>query len=147
MPILTGLVANFRKQTMAAYSVEIWFTPSGPGVGATGGMIAAQPVIVVPDPDGTFSIDLQQTATLRPTVWFDISLRYLDAAGNYIARDDIPGRLDVGTLGGVLTDFISSTNQPIPGHLVEWGPTAPDPWPIGLVWADTSTGDIKRKTA
>ena len=142
MPLVTGTLSDFGLSSLTQYQPVIVFMPSG--VGFMGGrVLATRPIRVTPDAGGYFQVDLASTDTIEPAVWYGIQIQWLEPGGGYSYIDFEQSKLYVPTLGGNLPVLIDtpSTNQ----LMVIWQDTEPIPWPLGVVWANTITGDVRRK--
>lgn len=110
MATVTGSLMDLGLTVMPGLHPEITFT-ADPGVDG-GTIVAGRPVVVIPAADGAFSVNLWPTTTLRPATYYRITVRWLDAAGNFIGMSEIPAYLYVSDLGGVLGDLLVTSGAP-----------------------------------
>ena len=142
MPLITGTLSDFGLNTLSDYLPTIVFTPSS--VALVGGrVLATRPIHVTPNAVGYFEVELAATDTLEPTVWYEMQVRWLEPGGGYSHIDFVDFRLHVPPQGGTLLDLLrtTTTNR----LLVIWQEAEPNPWPVGVVWANPATGDLLRK--
>lgn len=145
MALITGVLADFERKAMTTRHPVLEFHPSGPGVRAGASVLYASRVISVqPAPStGEWSADLELTTLLSPEVWYEVSIKWLDEAGNFVSLDRLPGRLYVDS-PGAFTDKYRVKNAPWYAW-VEADPVAP---PVGANlgdWVlDSISGDLFR---
>jgi len=142
MAIVSGTLSDFGLTPLAGFQPTIIFTPSGVGVSGTR-LLATRPIQVTPNPDGQFQLDLMSTDDITPATWYEVQIRWLEPSGGYSHIDFVDWKLFVPAAGGPLGNLLRapSNNQ----LLVIWQATEPNPWPVGVVWANTTTGDLLRK--
>ena len=92
----------------------IEFHPSGPGVRSGSSTIYASRVITIEPAvsTGAWSDDLELTTILSPEVWYEVVIKWLDEAGNFISIDQLPGRLYVDS-AGLFTDKYRTAPNPL----------------------------------
>lgn len=140
MAIVTGYLADISD--LALPSPRIKFVPSGPSI--VGDFIhATKPVYAYPEEDGSWAVGLTETDSLRPSTYYTMTLEWLDDASNYMGADYLTWQLNVPSEGGEIGDLLGTFVAPN-SMQVFWGPAAPSPWPQGLVWVNSVTGDVKR---
>lgn len=105
MSVITGTLADFGFNILATFAAQIIFTPSGTvtgfGSGGVSLLLTTKPIVVTPSLlNGSFSTDLFPNSGTAPASWYTITIVWLDAAGNYVSRDEVPGRLIVPDAGG-----------------------------------------------
>lgn len=105
MPIVTGVLADFTRQAFLNLQPQILFRPSGPAVKSAGNVLYAPRVVVVEPTSSAWQVDLEQTDALDPATWYEVSIRWLDEAGNFTNEEWLPGRLYVPPTGGEFTDL------------------------------------------
>jgi hypothetical protein len=137
MALVTGTLSNFQLGSIAAFSPTITFTPSGPAV-LTPYLLATKPITVVPETDGTFSLDLFENIG-HPATWYTIRVEWLNGAGVPTGVDFIDWKLLVPPGGGALGDLIAVPSNPAMVWTSETPPTDPTP---GTWWFNPTTGDI-----
>ncbi|MFE7198523.1 hypothetical protein [Microbacterium oxydans] len=101
MALITGILADYERKAMTTRQPVIEFHPSGPGVRAGASVLYASRVVSVePAPStGAWTADLELTSLISPEVWYDVVVKWLDEAGNFISQDRLPGRLYVDSAG------------------------------------------------
>jgi hypothetical protein len=145
MATVTGTLSDFGYASLAPYQPVVTFTPTGPGVQG-GRLLAAKPVSLSPGAGtGYFEVDLAPTEGIVPETWYQISISWLDTNAGWIEKNFVGTKLEVPELGGPIGYLVKS--PPTPPPFVAWQPTAPDPWPIGLVWVNSITGDVNRRVS
>lgn len=142
MALVTGTLSDFNLASLASLNVRMVFTPSGTGLSSSR-IMAPRPISVVPNPSGSFSVELAPTVSLTPACWYELRIEWAEPGGGYSAADFPDFRIVVTVEGGPLINMIDVpvTNA----YMVAWQETAPDPWPVGLTWVNTITGDINRR--
>lgn len=149
MATVTGTLTDCGLGHLTGKAPQLVFTLSGSATDGSN-LYATDPITVTPGTDGTWSISLAPTETMQQSRYYTLSVRWLDAAGNFIKVDVPDWQIFVPTAGGTITDITQNyTSNPL---MVIYQATQPDPWPIGFVWLDTSvdtstSGDLKRRTA
>lgn len=118
MPTYSGKLQDFRFNAHPTLQPRLTFTPSGPGFDSSA-LRFTRPIEVTPAADGTFTVVLQSSTLITPITWYEITITWLDSAGNFISLDEVPGRLFTGETNGALTDFID-TGGATPGQ-AWWG--------------------------
>jgi hypothetical protein len=138
---VTGILTDFLNVPLAAFSPEIWFTPSGPAISnaANTALFSTKPIVVIPAADGTFTVNLQSTDFLQPSVWYMVSVRWLDSVGGYVGIDFIDWQLFVPTAGGAIGGIIAAPSNPAQVWVGETPPANPTP---GTWWLIPSTSDL-----
>lgn len=147
MPTVTGVLTDFGLSPVPGLQPVIRFT-AAPGIDGNSIRID-RGIEAIPAADGTFSATLASTDTLRPATGYRMSVKWLDAAGNFIGFNEIPGELYVPPEGGALEDllisfggapgltWVSLTEPPLQGPFTSWlrvDPTNQDDY-------DPTTGD------
>lgn len=124
MAEITGVLADYERKAMTTRHPVIEFHPSGPGVRAGAGVLYASRVVSVePSPStGAWTADLELTTIISPEVWYEVVIKWLDEAGNFISVDRLPGRLYVDSPGAFTEKY-----RTIPAPWEVW--VAPDPDP------------------
>ncbi|RZU64944.1 hypothetical protein EV379_1255 [Microterricola gilva] len=153
MSTVTGNLATFDLSSTDLAGVRIVFTPSGPAVAGTKLFLFTKPRYAYPAVDGSglFSINLAPTRDLRPESWYSIRVEWPDPNmygpnQGYIGVDFPDWRLYVPNEGGDFATLIGTFAKPN-DIFVWWSATAPSPWPVGLTWVNTITGDVTKRTA
>lgn len=137
MALITGVLADYERKALANSSVDrhpvIEFHPSGPGVKSVGGAVFASRIISVTPTisTGVWEVDLELTTLISPEVWYDVVIKWLDEAGNFISLDRLPGRLYVDS-PGVFTDKYRTRNAP----WYAWVEADPETPPAGASLGD-----------
>lgn len=140
---VTGNLNDFTGQGFPGLQPRIVFTPSGPGLSGTRIYATKRIVEEVPHSAGYFSVDLQVTEDMRPVVYYQVSIEWLDSGGNYVSVDNIDWKLFVPVGGGLITDLLDAPLNP----LLFWVDATPPPNPQpGQYWLNTITGDLKKWT-
>jgi hypothetical protein len=142
MPTVTGTLADFNLQALTGLRPKIIFRPNRSALSPTR-LYVARPIEVTPADDGSFSVELVPTQLLEPAAWYTIEIRWQEPSGRELGRDYPDWRVFVTAEGGTLSGLISTPADNT--LLVAWQPNQPDPWPSGLVWVNTITGDVVRK--
>lgn len=134
MPTVTGTLQDFGLASLSAYKPQIIFTPSQ-AASTRNSIFASRPIVVEPSTSGTFTVTLANTTILRPEVWYQITIRWLDPLAGYQSADFPQWKVRVPGDGGNLGELIETN----PSALETWiGPNPPsDPVPY-LWWIDTS---------
>ena len=144
MAVVYGKLTDFGLDPISTHQPRVVFTPSDNGV-FDGRLLATRPRTAIPDADGNFSVDLAPTTLVRPLVHYDIKILWLSVPGNLKSADHLAARLSVPEQGGSIADLLAvPADNP---YMWAFQPTQPDPWPVGLIWVNTDTGDIRRRTA
>ena len=105
MAIVTGTLTDFQGVPRPTLSPRVVFTPDGLATRGAG-VFFSLPISIIPNTDGTFSVGLVDTETLAPAdIFYRMKIEWLDAAGNFIGFDEMPGELRVPAAGGVLGDL------------------------------------------
>lgn len=138
MATVTGELATFGFSSLQPYSPEIVFTPSGPTTTALK-VRASKPVVVVPEMDQTFSVELTSTDTMRPAAWYTLSIRWLDSGGNFVSVDYPDWKLFVPSAGGDLATLLDVPANPAQ---VWVGVDPPSGATSGTWWLNPTTGDL-----
>lgn len=106
MAVMTGSLRDFAYRRMNFYNPRIIFTPSG--VGTRGEfLIASEPVVVTPDEQGEFTVNLEPTQGVVPQIWYRITIEWSDAAGNFQKQDNPDWVLVVPFAGGRVAQNIA----------------------------------------
>jgi hypothetical protein len=134
MPTVTGALQDFGLESLNAYKPEIIFTPSG-AASARNSLFASRPIKVIPASNGSFTVTLANTTILRPEVWYNISIRWLDPLAGYQAADFPQWRVRVPGAGGLLGDLIEAQPSSQETWIGDYPPNNPAPY---LWWIDTS---------
>lgn len=132
MALVTGVLSDYQLGHLTGEHPTIVFQPSGPAVDATGVFAPERATIVPISATGYFEADLQPTDTLRPAIYYTVSLQW--GRGR---RAQLPWRLSVPTGGGILADLLNVAAAP---GLV-WIGVDPPPT-AGVPWLDPVTGDL-----
>lgn len=146
MGIMTGVLADFRKNGIDNIGGRVIFTPRGPDGTADGYLLSTVPLVVNAGLGGVFSTNLIDPENTVNGYGFDVVVEWLDAAGGYIGRDYF-GVLYPPPGGGRVVDYLQRPGQGDSGSRWWVEPTPPDPWPNGVVWVDTTTWNTTRKVA
>lgn len=133
MATVTGALSDFGLKPFPELQPRLIFTPSGPSLSVSR-LFATKPVIVRPFGSGSFSVELQPTTTLRPVVWYTVTVEWLDPAGNYVSSDELSWKLFVPTAGGELSNLLETPANPF---LFWVGDTEPPNPQTGMLWLYT----------
>lgn len=149
MALITGVLADYERKALANSSVNrhpvMEFHPSGPGIKSIGGAVFASRVISITPAisTGEWEVDLELTTLISPEVWYEVIIKWLDDAGNFISKDRLPGRLYVDSPGGFTSKY-----RPIPAPWYAWVEASPAAPPMGSSlgdWVlDSVSGDLYR---
>jgi len=142
---VTGTLSDFGLQPIAGLYPEIEFMPSGPAVASGGRLLITEPVRTTPSSGGAFTVNLQESDDLVPVgMFYKMSVKWLDAAGNYVRVDSPDWKIRVPTGGGPIADLIQ---LPFGAALVVTSPTAPPLW-LGLAakWLQMDPNDPNNPT-
>ena len=141
MALVTGTLRDF--QVLGAWALnnaaQVEFIPSNAAF--SGADLRADDVIIATvDAGGSFSASLAPTASLQPAgTHYRVRIRWLGSRTDKVTN--VPGRLLVPGAGGNIGALLEQS----PGmEFVFWQPTQPDPWPVGSIWVNTVTGDVRR---
>jgi len=104
MPNVTGNLTDVGGGHLVGKYPEIHFTLNGPHAKA-GVMLPTQPLTVQPASDGSFTAPLQSTEDMLDDAWYNVSIQWLDSAGNYVKADFPDWNLQVPTGGGSFSDL------------------------------------------
>lgn len=115
MPTVTGTLQDFGLASLSAYKPQIIFTPSQ-AASTRNSIFASRPIPVEPSTAGTFTVTLANTTILRPEVWYQITIRWLDPLAGYQSADFPQWKVRVPSNGGNL------------GELIETDPSAQETW-------------------
>lgn len=110
-----GLIALVGKQ------IRLRFELSGPATEG-GRLLITDPIVVIPNADGSFAVDLWETTLLSPASWYQVSASWL-VAGQASAFEELPWKLRVPENGGPIGDLIVA---PPPPGVTAWGFGPPD---------------------
>lgn len=139
-----GKLTDFGLDPISQHQPRVVFTPSANGT-YNDRLLSKRPRTAVPTDDGSFSVDLAPTTRITPLVHYNVSITYLDANAGYERREYVLGGMSVPDQGGSISDLLE---QPADNpSLWAFQPDEPNPWPVGLVWVNTDTGDIRKRTA
>lgn len=139
MALVTGTLRNFGIESLAPYSPQIVFTPSGNAV-LGDYLLATDPIVVTPQVSGVFEVNLAPTVDIRPDCWYTIAIQWLDAGGNYIRKDFPDWKLRVPSIGGTVTALLAVPANPAQVWVGETPPPNPVP---GTWWLNPTTGELK----
>ena len=145
MPIatVTGNIKDITGQGFPGLQPRIVFTPSGPGVVGLS-VFTTKPVVkTTSHAEGYFSVDLQSTENMRPVVYYQVSIDWLDSGGNFVSVDHIDWKLYVPAAGGLLSDLFQTPMNPHTFWVDEDPPLYPQ---TGQYWLNPTTGDLKKWT-
>lgn len=136
MAAVTGNARFFSGAAPLPRDFTLILKPSGPGFNGAGSFWGP-PVEAKPNASGNFTFSVQPTIGLMPHVWYEISSRWLDDAGNYPGRDFPGWRVEVPSSGGDLSQLITVVGRGV-GHI--WiGPDAPPKPGKYTAWIDNSS--------
>ena len=142
MALVSGTLNDANLGHLAGRAPKLIFTLSEPAT-SDAGMFVTEPIIVTPNSNGAFVVDLEPTETMHQKRHYDLSVQWLDAAGNFIKVDFPDWDIFVPRGGGAFPDLIPGfTSNPF---MIFWQATEPNPWPVGTVWVNSITGDVLRK--
>lgn len=111
MVLVHGTLTDFGLQSLATKQPKVIFTPSGAGtLGAS--LFASDPIVVYPEPDGSFTVDLQPTDGVAPQVWYTVSIEHLKPGGQFTHYDVLGYKLFVPVIGGALGDMPDAPLSP-----------------------------------
>lgn len=135
MATIYGTLSDFGLQSLAAFEPQLKFTPSGAGVNGVR-LFAARPILCPVSADGSFAVLLEPTGGVVPEVWYEVSIEYLNAGGQFTSYDVLGYRLRVPAPGGAIGDLpdvplspetvLVSLSPPPPGFK-GWYLNAPGP--------------------
>lgn len=141
--VYTGSYVDCGLEALAAYQPKLEFVLSKESFSTDGRLLSTRPVVVVPATgSGAFVVQLVPNDLIRGDTTYLIRATYLDAAGNFTSIDLFS--FFARSSGGSITDMMPNGFRP---SLVYWQPEEPDPWPIGAIWVDSDTDDVRRRTA
>ena len=141
--VYTGNYVDCGLTALAAFQPKLEFVLSEESFSMDGQLLSTRPVTVTPSATvGAFSVSLVPNDLIRGNTTYKIRATYLDAAGNFTSIDLFSFYAREG--GGKVTDMMPSGFIPA---LVFWQPTEPDPWPIGSIWVNSITDDVRRRVA
>ena len=154
MATVTGTLNDVGLGHLADKEPEMQFTLSEIATSPQG-LFATDPVTVIPDEDGAFTVSLEPTETMHQRRYYRLAVRWLDSAGNFVKVDFPDWRVQVPAVGGDLSDLIPNYASDGAGWnplMVFFSPTEPDPWPVGSYWVDSSidtatSGDVRYRKA
>lgn len=102
MVMVTGYLRDFGLQSLAGLSPLIEFVPTSPGISGNDVLVDRPVVPATLQLNGRFDVELLPTAGIRPAMYYRIIVRWLDAAGGFVAYNEIPGVLNVTDEGGLI---------------------------------------------
>jgi hypothetical protein len=139
-----GKLTDFGLDPIDTYRPRVIFTPSRVGTFSDRLMIT-RPRTAVPTEDGSFAVDLVPTPRIRPLVHYNVKVTWLDPNAGFERVDQVLAPMSVPEDGGSISDLLSlPADNP---SLWAFQPDEPDPWSVGLVWVNTESGDIRKRTA
>lgn len=139
MALVTGALSDVGIEAFPDLKPLLKFTPSGPATAGTR-LFATKPVTVpVNAGSGIFSVDLQPTTSMRPAVWYVVTIEWLDPAGNYVSNDFLQWKLFVPSGGGNFGDLIGAPANPMLFWVSDTAPVSPQK---GQRWLNTTTSKI-----
>lgn len=144
MAIVTGILSSYARLPMYGLSPVIEFHPTGPSTQVFGSVIFASKTITATpsEVDGSWSVDLASTRDLLPATWYEVVVVWLDSAGNYVAKDFMPGRLYVPTTGGAFADLFRVGGNPLLVWIDSGAPTPPPSAVPGDLVFDPTTDNL-----
>ena len=139
MAIVTYALSAFDIQPFPDSQPRLKFVPSGNAINGTR-LFATKPIYSTPAGSGAGSVNLAPTDSVRPAIWYQIEIEWLDSEGNCRMVDHVPWQIFVPNAGGNLDDLIKVPANPM---LFYAGPTLPPQYNVpGAYWWDTTTDDI-----
>lgn len=136
MPIVSGTLRDVSSQPFPGLQPVIRFRLNKPAVTSGGALLATKDIVVTPNGNGDWSVNLTATDTLATgDVWYTIAISWLD---NTRVRWDFPDwRLYVPRKGGDLPDllerpanpslvWVGLAPPPTPGPQMKWLEESPD---------------------
>lgn len=145
MATFTGSVWNFARASGSEKAPYLRMVPSGPASkGST--LFYPDPVDIIPDQYGLFSVELQSTEDLDQDVWWEMWIVWLDSnPGGFTYDKKTPWRFYLPFEGGELVRFRTETAG---GNSLYWWETETDDVPPGATagqWQmNVTTGDVWR---
>ncbi len=131
MAAVTGTLWDAGLGHLVGKQPELIFTLNAPNTKA-GALYATEPAKVTPASDGTYTANLASTLDMQDNAWYSLSVRWLDAAGNYVRQDFPDWSLHVPPTGGVFSDLFGK--PPSNQRMVYVSLTPPDdPQPF-MLW-------------
>lgn len=112
MAVVTFTLTDFGLATLTGKSPRVIFTPSSAGVkGAR--LFPTTPIVVIPDASGNGSVTLEATDGVVPTVWYNLSIEYLQPGGEFTHYDLLGFRVFVPEVGGPIGGLPSTPLSPL----------------------------------
>jgi len=141
MPVVTGNLDDILGVPLTEFNPRIRIELSEPVV-KDAYLFPTKPIYVTPEVDGSFSVNLISTDSMKPAAYYSMSVEWLDADNNFTGNDFLKWKLYVPAAGG---DIGSLLVLPWTPYLAWSGPEAPDGIPTARVlWLDTDsdTGEL-----
>lgn len=137
------MTANVRTWGFAPFPTNerlaVRFVPSSAGT-AGASVFPAREEKVIPEIDGSISVNLAQTTNVVPNVWFTVRFEWFDlhpitSEWNLVGWSDLPGKLRVPSGGGRISDYIDT---PPPQGAIMHGYGEPPDSLKGVMYIDRS---------
>lgn len=104
MAVVTGNLKDIGGAEMADRKAVVYFTLNAANITATGGGIRPDmSKKVTPGSDGTFSTNLEPTASMLAEAWYMVRVEWLDNVGNLVSYLEF--QIKVPSSGGTLSDL------------------------------------------
>ena len=118
MPIITGNLVDYGTIPRPNLSPIVIFSPRFPST-QNAAVFFTRDIIATPDASGLFTVSIVNSLATTPNSLWDVSIKWLDAAGNFIKVDYLTSPnypLVVGTTDGLI------------GTMLQTQPTALQVW-------------------
>jgi hypothetical protein len=145
MALYTGNYLDVGLDSLAPFSPTITATLSRESFSKVGNrLLSRRPVEATLGSGGFFTLDLVPNDEILGNTYYELQATYLDAGSNFTRIDLF--KIYARTGGGEITDMFEPGYVFKPAY-VFWQDNEPDPWPVGWIWVNKTSGDVNRRTA
>ncbi|PZE66886.1 hypothetical protein [Curtobacterium sp. MCBD17_021] len=140
MAAITGALRDFGLNNLTPLSPRLVFTASAPAV-TRSGIFSTRPVVAIPNGSGNFTVELQETASIRPAIFYRIRIEWMEdgeGTAGYVGVDLLHWPLFVPPEGGAIGDLIQAPANSSAVWVGLLPPTDPTP---GTWWLEMNPDD------